>query len=469
MSYSCVAITLAFWVTVLCSAQSQTNYQRIVSIGPSQQSGSFPRGQLSEGTDGLLYGTTYAGGSSNLGTVFKVHKDGSGFSVLHSFSDGNFPYAGVLQGSDGALYGTTSGGGLYNSGTVFKLDTNGLTYTTLLNFGSTNGDAVGPAAGLTKGNDGAFYGTTSDGGVSNLGAVYRLHTDGGGYAILYSFAGATNNDGSRPFGALCQGGDGAFYGTTQYGGSNNLGTVFKLSLDGSGYQVLHHFAGPASDGRLPLGTLVQGQDGFLYGTTYYGGLNDLGTLFKLDTNGNNYAVLHAFQGGPDGNQPIAGLIRGPGPTLFGATRFGGPADAGVAFSLNQDGSGLTVLHNFAELTGDGAQPFASLLLASDSVLYGSTFYGGSYVTNGVNGTFFRLLPFPPPVTITSLSHIAAGTTLQFAGGAAGQSYQVQTTANPAAGPWQAIGSATAAVDGTFSFFDSTAPTQRTRFYRSAFP
>src|SRR5215831_2743177 len=100
---------LSSFLCIICSAQP-TNYQRLLSFGPTPQSGTAPRGRLLQGLDGFLYGTTYAGGSSNLGTIFKVGRQGSNFTVLHSFSDGEFPYAGLIQDSDGTLYGTTTGG-----------------------------------------------------------------------------------------------------------------------------------------------------------------------------------------------------------------------------------------------------------------------------------------------------------------------------------------------------------------------
>ncbi|MGH7972207.1 MAG: choice-of-anchor tandem repeat GloVer-containing protein, partial [Limisphaerales bacterium] len=344
----------------------------------------------------------------------------------------------------------------------------GTGFTVLVNFGVTNGDALAPAAGVTKGADGAIYGTTSNGGTNNMGAIFKINQDGGDYTLLYHF-GASSTDGTVPFGALAQGRDGALYGTTQTGGTSNLGTVFKLNPDGTGYLILHNFTGPAADGRLPLGTLVQGDDDFLYGTTYYGGTNDLGAIFKVDTNGNNYAVLRSFAAGQDGSQPVAGLARGTDGALYGTTRYGGSADSWFVFKLNGDGSGFTVLHVFSQLTADGAQSFAPLLLGSDGALYGTTFYGGSYTTNGANGTVFRLFPYPPLITITCLTLSPTVTSLTFVGGAAGQSYSIQAAPDPVLGPWQTIGSSMAAIDGTFGFIDPAAPIQHTRFYRTSLP
>jgi len=455
---------------VACLAQPQTNYQRIVSFGPTTATGNFLRGRLLEGVDGFLYGTSYAGGSNSLGTVFKVTTKGTKFTSLHSFSDGNYPYAGLVQGSDGNLYGTTAGGGSHDGGTLFTLRTNGSGFNVLVNFGASVDDAISPAGGVTVSPDGVLYGTSTGGGTYNLGTVFKVSTNGSGYSVIYSFAGTNvNSDGIGPFGTLLLASDGALYGTTQYGGTNKDGTIFKVFPDGSGYQVLHHFMGTNDDGRLPIGALAQSADGMLYGTTYYDGANGVGTVFRIDTNGNNYVVLRSFSGSTDGSQPMAGVVVGPDGYLYGTTRYGGATDAGVAFRMAADGSDFTLLHNFAQLDQDGTQPFAPLLFGSDGAVYGCTYFGGAYLANGVNGTIFRLFSFPPKVTVDSLKRGPANANLTFSGGAAGQAYQIQSADRLAADQWQSIGSVTAAVDGTFSFTDTNAPATSKRFYRTVYP
>lgn len=470
LSSRVVAVLASSLYSFTCSAQPQTNYQRVLSFGPTRASGIQPRGRLLEGADGFLYGTAYTGGSSNLGAVFKMDNKGGNYSVLHSFSDGEFPYSGLIQVSDGTLYGTTTAGGAHNGGTLFKLQTDGSGFAAVLDFGATNGDVVGPLGGLIQGADGWLYGTSSDGGLNGFGAVYKVTAAGSNYSILYNFGGLLGgNDGSQPAAALFQGADGVLYGTTEAGGSNNMGTVFKLGADGSTYQILHHFMGTPGDGRMPLSSVVQGIDGFLYGTTYYGGANDIGAIFKMDTNGNNFAVLRDFSGPADGDQPVAGLTRGSDGTLYGTTRYGGPSDAGVAFRVNGDGGGFIILHAFSVLSEDGAQPFAPLMIGNDGALYGNTFYGGAYLTNGANGTVFRLFSYPPLIRIESMNPSTTGVGLNFSGGAAGQIYQIQAAADLSTHAWQVLGSATATIDGSFQFIDPSPPTNSARFYRSALP
>jgi uncharacterized repeat protein (TIGR03803 family) len=448
------------WLAV---AEAQTNYQRIKSFGPFAQ-GVNPVSRLIEGTDGLLYGTTRSGGAIGQGTVFSLQKDGSGYTMLLSFTNGFFPVGGLVEGTNGALYGTTQNGGSSNYGLAFRLNKNGSGFTVLHEFKSDPTDGGQPFGDLTIGFDGAVYGTTIQGGISNAGTVFKIKQDGSGYTNLHHFAA----DGSGPYAGLMRGKDRVLYGTTLTGGSSNSGIIFKLNGDGSGYTVLHNFGGAAvGDGSQALGTLIQAADGFLYGTTYNGGTSDLGTIFKVNTNGGAYSVLLSFARGPAGNQPWGGLSEGTNGNLFGTTRSGGNADAGTVFRMKTDGSGYTNLHRFANSGGDGYLPQSALLLmASDGALYGVTPLGG----DASDGTVFKLFSSPPKVTITSLSRSGAGALLSLAGGAAGQTYNIQTTTNVSfAASWQMVGSSVAGIDGSFQFLDTAATNRPMRFYRSATP
>ncbi|MCI0540207.1 MAG: hypothetical protein L0Z50_33800 [Verrucomicrobiales bacterium] len=257
--------------------------------------GSLPTGPLVQGSGGMLYGTTLSGGSSGVGTVFKLHQDGSGYSIVLSFSaslgDGWEP-VGLVQGSDGTLYGTMRLGGLTNAnianglGTIFKLNKDGIGYAVLRRFTGASGDGIGPTAVLVEGSDGVLYGTTAYGGIANAsdpngrGTVFKLNKDGSGYTVLHGFAGA-GGDGAYPWAALVEGKDGALYGTTGAGGRNNAGTVYKLNKDGSGYTVLRSFTFTNGDGSNPIAALAAGRDWALYGTSYSGGDMDFGTVFAL--------------------------------------------------------------------------------------------------------------------------------------------------------------------------------------------
>jgi uncharacterized repeat protein (TIGR03803 family) len=296
------------------------------------------------------------------------------------------PRAGLIQGNDGALYGTTYGGGTNGWGTVFRIGTNGSDYRVLYSFaGSRAGDGAEPYAGLVQGTDGALYGTTYQGGPSNLGTVFRIGTNGSDYSLLYSFSGSAA-DGANPYAGLVQGSDGALYGTTYRGGSNNIGSVFRIGTNGAGYNVLHRFTGSGGDSANPYAGLIQGSDGALYGTAG-GGSNGYGTVFRIGTNGNDYSVLYRFSGG-DGYTPPAGLVQGGDGTLYGTTYGGGTSNYGTVFRIGTNGADYSVLYRFTGSGGDGVNPYGGLVQGSDGALYGTTYYAGTTFLGA--GTVFRI-------------------------------------------------------------------------------
>jgi uncharacterized repeat protein (TIGR03803 family) len=257
-------------------------------------------------------------------------------------------------------------------------------FQVLRSFGSSAGDGLIPQASLIQASDGALYGTTTQGGSNNVGTVFRTLLDGTGNRIVYSFVN-DGLDGQTPSASLVEGSDGVLYGTTSGGGTNGLGTVFKLNKSGSGYAVLHHFGG-VGDGSVPVAALVEGSDGALYGTTSSGGTNALGTVFKLSKDGGGYAVLHHFGGAGDGWNPVAALLQASDGALYGTTKFGGITNfnsygSGTVFKLNKDGSVYSILHGFSGI----GNPTAALVAGSDGSLYGTTAgtLSGDYGSNGM--------------------------------------------------------------------------------------
>jgi uncharacterized repeat protein (TIGR03803 family) len=356
--------------------------------------GANPRAGLIQGSDGMLYGTTANGGPVDRGTVFKVAPDGSGFTVLHSFTGSKasaHPYAGLIQGSHGSFFGTTANGGPVGFGTVFQMSPSGRHFTERHGFTGTPTDGATPYAGVIQDSDGTLYGTTAGtilqgGSVVSRGSVFRMAPDGSGFTQLHNFT--DTPDGDEPHAGLIQGLDGLLYGTTLQGGSAHGGTVFRLAPDGSGYTILHSFTGAPTDGQNPNAGLIQGLDGTLYGTTQFGGTNSAGTIFRLAPDGSGFILLHSFTGNPPdaGAHPDAGLIQGSDGTFYGTTvdsYIGG----GTVFKLAPDGSGFTLLHNFQGV-GDGSRPRAALLLGCDGTLYGTTEGGGSLDF----GTVFQVAP-----------------------------------------------------------------------------
>jgi uncharacterized repeat protein (TIGR03803 family) len=355
--------------------------------GPSQ-----PRGRLLQAPDGSLFGTTQSGGPGGNGIVFRVNPDGSSFTRLHALSetDGGGTFGGLISLADGGLYGTAAGGGANGVGTIFKLGEDGSGFTKLHDFDGVNG--AKPFAGLVVGPDGALYGVTAFGGASGDGTVFRINGDGSGFTKLYEFDEAT---GGIPYSALLVGPDGAFYGTTYVGGSGNNGTVFKIETDGTGFATLHNFNG--TDGAQPHAGLVVGPDAALYGATISGGSQNLGVLFKIQIDGSGFTKLVDLDA-VSGSSPYGALLSGPDGALYGAGHSMGSFSGGTVFKLAIDGTGLTVLHDFDHL--DGRWPFAGLVLGADGALYGSTHQGGFGIgtvftiqTDGSN--FAKLVDFVP--------------------------------------------------------------------------
>jgi uncharacterized repeat protein (TIGR03803 family) len=302
--------------------------------------GAYPRGGLVLGSSGVFFwGTTSQGGANGLGTFFKITAVGT-LTIVHSFNgaDGEFPPNPCVQGTDGNFYGVTEGAinapGIHIYGTIFKITPAG-TLTTLHNFCTQADcpDGAYPIGALVQGSDGTFYGTTNQGGANNLGTVFSV-TSGGTLTTLHSFIGT---DGANPQAQPTQEPSLNFYGTTVTGGASNLGTVFKITSGGT-LTTLHSFNG--TDGQYPAGELVKATDGNLYGTTTGAinapGIHILGTIFKITPAG-VVTTLHNFcsqTGCPDGSYPYGSLVQRTTGTFFGVTSAGGSSGLGTAFSLS---------------------------------------------------------------------------------------------------------------------------------------
>lgn len=381
------AFLFALTLTAAHPALAQT--ESVLYYFCSQQScadGENPWGGLIIDGKGNLYGTTFNGGSSQGGVMFELSPTGSE-TVLINFTDvpntgGYGPVSGLARDFGGNLYGTTTGGGAYNDGVVFKKSPNGAE-TVLHSFGAP-GDGSVPYSAVIRDAQGNLYGTTVYGGADVWGTVYKINTDGT-ESILHSFA-ETTSDGGMPEGGLVFDKQGNLYGTTFQGGAYGLGTVFKISPDGT-ETVLHSF-GNASDGQNPLGTLVFGQNGELYGATYGGGAYRYGTVFKLSLSGREW-VLHSFSAkNGDGFTPIGGLAVDAVGNLYGATSYGGASGWGTVFEIATDGT-ETLVYSFAGGTADGEYPFSGPVMDSAGNIYGTTSSGG---IDGQSGVVYKITP-----------------------------------------------------------------------------
>jgi uncharacterized repeat protein (TIGR03803 family) len=377
-----------FCVAAVIASPAQT-VKTLVNFDGANGSGALFMSPV-QGTDGNFYGTTSNGGTSRAcypfgcGTVFKITAEGK-LTTLHSFdnTDGANPWAGLVQARNGDFYGTTTGSGANDYGTVFKI-TPGGKLTSLYSFCSLPNctDGLNPASTLVQATDGDFYGATSAYYGNGLGTVFKI-TPGGKLTTLHSFCSEPNcTDGRFPVGGLVQATNGDLYGTTAAVGAIGCGTVFRMSLSGK-LTTLHSFDG--TDGCGPYATLVQANDGDFYGITIGGGANEYGTVFKI-TPGGKLTSLYSFCSLPnctDGYYPWAGLVQATDRNFYGTTYGGGANDYGTVFSISRKGR-LTTLHSFDNK--DGTQPVGGLLQATNGNFYGATPVGGAHDY----GTAFRL-------------------------------------------------------------------------------
>jgi uncharacterized repeat protein (TIGR03803 family) len=325
---------------------------------------------------------------------------------LHSFdnTDGANPYPAVLLANDGNFYGTTYGGGANSgNGTVFQMTPSG-TLKDIYSFcAQTNcTDGALPIGRLIQA-DGNLYGTTAYGGANNRGTVFQI-TLGGTLTVLYSFCNLTGcADGSQPYAGLIQGKDGNFYGTTRFGGANSYGSVFAITSGGT-LTTLYSFCPVTgcADGASPNAVLIQATNGNLYGTTLYGGANGDGAVFQITTGG-TLTTLYSFcaqTNCTDGANPVAGLIQATDLNLYGTTEYGGAnSNNGTVFKMTLGGA-LTTLYSFCSQAAcaDGQVPTGAVIQATDGNLYGTTDSGGiGYGTIfkiTTSGTLTSLYSFP---------------------------------------------------------------------------
>ena len=331
--------------------------------------------------DGDFYGTTYAGGSAGLGTIFKVTAGGA-LTILHSFTggtDGASPYAALMQAADGNFYGTTLRGGTSDFGTIFRMTPAG-TVTILHQFAGGQ-DGAHPYSPLIQTPDGTFYGTTPYGGGFSRGTIFTM-TPAGVVAIHVAIKGPVYE--TRPFAGLLHATDGSFYGVSTFGGLfGNRGSLFRMAATGGGIADLHNFSG-AADGEFPYAEVIQGTDGNLYGTTSAGGAFGKGVVFKSSRDSPGiFTLLHEFTGGADGGHPSGPLLQGPDGSFYGTAAAGGASSFGVVYRVSPAGL-FTPIHAFDG--ADGSCPCSAVVRGADGSFYGTTYSGGA-----VNaGVIFRV-------------------------------------------------------------------------------
>lgn len=362
-------------------------------------------GLLAQGEDGILYGSLQSGTSkSGYGTVFDYTPGGT-VSTLHRFrgDDGFSPQSGLTLGFDGAFYGTTTNGGPLRLGTVFRLS--GGRVKILHDF--TDGtDGAYPWAPPVQTPDGKLYGVTFNG--TNPGTVYQLSPHDH-FSIIATLP-------SKSQAPLLMATDGNFYGTSQYGGTYNQGTFFRLSVKGK-LTIIHSFDG-STEGSIPIGSLMQAADGKFYGTTSAGGSFSQGIVYQIASDG-TYNVLHNFQDATEGSGSVSGLVQASDNFLYSVMPLGGAYGYGTLYRINTTGTKFKVLHTFKY--GSGAYPTSTPTLYTDGTIYGLTTNGGTQ-ENGANGVLFSLTNGLRPFVALQLWAGPVGTTV----GILGQGFSTAT-------------------------------------------
>jgi uncharacterized repeat protein (TIGR03803 family) len=351
------------------------DFSSLYSMVGGQNNGIWPMGTPIE-NGGYLYGTAQLGGVSNYGVIYRASLSGGSYTNIFSFSgfNGRYP-TGKLLLYNGYFYGMAARGGAEDNGVIFRMATNGTGYTLLHTFRATNvNEGAIPWGGLTI-NSTNLYGMTYFGGVSNLGVIFRINLDGSGYVNLHHFVGK-KGDGKHPKSDLLLDG-GKFYGVTSEGGSNNAGVVFSMALDGSQFRTLYEFTGKPEDAENPSGSLIK--DGvYLYGMAF-SGANKAGVAYSVHTNGGTLNVLKTFGGLSTGRDPFGAFVKS-GSRIYGMTRYGGASNAGVLFSL---GGNYTNDYQWAS----GGEPIGDPVFVG-SAIYGTTLRGGT----ANKGTLFKYEP-----------------------------------------------------------------------------
>jgi len=382
-----VLVVVALAVCILAARTAQAQKESVLYSFKNNADGIFPNSGVIADNAGNFYGTTSYGGTFGRGTIFKLSKQGK--TILFSFDgrDGKAPSS-LLLDSTGNFYGATGEGGLLacnigsGCGTVFKLDATGKE-TVLHSFSASKVDGGYPTLSLVLDATGNLYGTTSLGGPSKSGTVFKLDA-AGNETILYSFTGGNGGpDGAGPNGVIMDAA-GNLYGTTSYGGTFiSWGTVFKL--DASGKETILHSFAYGADGGNPAAGLVMDASGNLYGTTTITEFGGAGTIFKIDPAG-NYTILHTFSGLGDGGIPSSTLMMDAAGNLYGETAFGGTYGFGTVFKYDTLGN-ETILHSFGD-SADGKYPQSGLSMNAAGHIFGTTQQGGKYGW----GTVFTIIP-----------------------------------------------------------------------------
>ncbi|HXC05204.1 MAG TPA: immunoglobulin domain-containing protein, partial [Bacteroidia bacterium] len=369
-------------------------FTKVADFSASTQGGT-PLGSLVLAPDGAFYGLTSTGGANGLGTLFQM--DTTTFTVtdkvdMAGISNGSEPKGSPIVGVDGKLYGMAFSGGLNNSGIVFQYDPLSASYADVVDFETALNGAV-PTGSLLMASNGKFYGLTTSGGTHGTGVLFEYDTASATYTAQVQFTGI---NGISPNGSLMQATNGKLYGVTTGGGTSNAGVLFEYDPSTSTYVKKFDFDAAANGGN-PFGTLLQANNGLLYGMCSAAGAIGSGVLFSFDPASATYVKLVDFNPALDGSTPYGALIQTNTGKLFGMTSGGGLNGTGILFDYDIATATCTKRIDF-DGSGNGSNPYGSLIEAPSGKLYGTASAGGAngygvvFEYDTVSATLTKLLP-----------------------------------------------------------------------------
>jgi len=289
------------------------------------------------------------------------------------------------------LWGMTNGGGQYGAGTIFSTDSTGNNETVQHSFSQLDGSKP-LFTNLIQANDGMLYGMTYEGGTNNFGVLFQYDP------VTYTYTKKLDFDsinGSKPLGSLLQANDGMLYGLAYKGGGNNKGLLFQYNPITSNYTKKFEF--DSLNGCYPHGSLIQTKDGMFYGLTVQGGVNNFGVLFQYNPITSIYTKKLDFDS-VHGSYPIGSLIQATDSMLYGYTVQGGVNNMGVLFQYNTTTNGYAKKNDFAGAT-NGNSPLGFLIQVNDTNLYGMTNRGGTndkgvlFQYNPITSTYTKKIDF----------------------------------------------------------------------------
>ncbi len=325
--------------------KDMTEVDILHDFGSVPDDGETPSTAMIEGGDGRFFGVTPYGGTDGSGVLYSLAPTSGEYQVLHRFranSDGSGPFGGPILWDNDWLIGSTLLAGPANAGTLYRIRTDGSDFQVIKVFGGqTDGNA--PLGDLVLSADGEIYGVTAQGGLFGMGCVYRAHVTDQSYQVLHHF-GIIPGDGAVPRAGLTLGRDGKLYGTCASGGASDAGVVFCLNPDGSEYDIIQHLNTTPESPFLVTSALVQWSDGLFYGTSNFGGAFEGGTVFSVDPDGGEMKILVDFEPrSSNEHTPVGGLMLASDGSLYGTCSQGGPTDSGSVFRLTREAIGVITI------------------------------------------------------------------------------------------------------------------------------